>query len=275
MISTPALVGSKTTNGHVTSTPALIGGLVPYEDDSDSESAINTKSSTKTEATLPNVRTATTEATLPNPKTDTTLPKAVCLPTAKPQTFSFVPLSVTVNGLKKVQQESKVPGLPTTETADPNLAIRKTSSGTWLVTDVDQHNPSIASDGSCGSTTSNWVITPAREAAPAQPCDAPHATSPWTVTPSARATQNGSENKLLSQDVVEAVSAVKAPVFERVQFPVTSSRKRGSVDDGSDNDDGDDVDRGRNKKVKKSVVAPSNNFNSYDSQVNTLIFLGH
>ena len=255
VITAPVLIGPKITNGHVTSAPTLIGGLVPYEDDSDSESAINTKASTKAEATLPNEKTLTTEATLPNLKTDAALPKPVAMQqTAKPQSFSFVPRSVTVNGLKKVQQASK-PVLPT-ETADPNLATRKSASGTWLVTDVDQHNPSIASDGSCGSTTGNWVVTPT-PAAPPQPSDTPRATSPWTVTDK------------LPQDVVEAVSAVKETIFKRVKFPVTSSRKRGSVD-SSDECDDDDDDRSRTKKVKKSLVttsATSNNFNSDDSQV--------
>jgi hypothetical protein len=170
---------------------------------------------------------------------------------------------VTVNVLKKSQSEYE-PVLPAT-TIDATLATRKSSSGTWLVTDLDVHTPSIASDGSWGSTTSNWVVTPAKAAASHTP-DAPRVTSPLTVTQLVKTSpQNGDEKRSWSQEIVKEGS-----VFERLQFPVTSSRKRGSVDDSDADYDNGELDRGRTKKVKKSVTALSSNYSTHDSQVKAL-----
>jgi ubiquitin carboxyl-terminal hydrolase 36/42 len=236
---------AKITNGHVT--PIKNGGLVPYDDDSDSESPPNNSSKEATKST-----------------------------SIKPE-FSTVPRSVNV-GLDKVVavQEPKA-SLPTEAGHTVPVAVHKSASGTWHITDVDHHNPSIASDGSCGSTSGKWIVTPA-PANNVRICEGPKATSPWTVTPLLKKSLLALEpvQKLSEQAIddpnypIEPVSRVKEPVLVRVMFPVTQARKRGSMDD-SDGDDYDaEFDRGRTKKVRKAIIAPSNSFNSQDPMVNNL-----
>ena len=184
---------------------------------------------------------------------------------------------MTVNTLKKVPSQELKATLPTAlndASITSPVAKHKSASGTGLVTDVDHHNPSVTSDGSCGSTSGKWVVTPA-PATPVKLSNVPHATSPWTVTPLVNKSSPATEPETKTQEPtiddpnipVEPVSHVKEPVLVRVPFPVMPARKRGSMDD-SDADDYDaEFDRGRTKKVKKAIIAPSNNFNSQDSMV--------
>jgi hypothetical protein len=256
-------------------------GLVPYEDDSDSESMGSTAA---------------------KPSQLTALVKPITTSSLSP----FVPRAVTVNVLKKVQESKSA--LPTTSEVPTTAAVaattitptattstsfetRKSASGTWMVTDVDHHNPSIASDGSCGSTSGNWVVTPATAATPAKPVgDAPRVTSPWTVTPLKKSSssplevndvkqkadvpKNGTSNGLPKESetlqLVEHPQQEHKPKLIREPFPLVSTpaRKRGSVDD-SDADDYDaEFDRGRTKKVRKAIMAPSNGNGSHEQRSN-------
>lgn len=258
-------------------------GLVPYDYDSDSESMGSTAA---------------------KPSQPTALVKPITTSSLSP----FVPRAVTVNVLKKVQEsKSALPTTsevsttaavavtttaPTTSTTSTSFETRKSASGTWMVTDVDHHNPSIASDGSCGSTSGNWVVTPAAAATiPAKPVgDVPRVTSPWTVTPlkktsssplevndvkqKADVTKNGTTNGLPKESdtlqLVEHPQQEHKPKLIREPFPLVSTpaRKRGSVDD-SDADDYDaEFDRGRTKKVRKAIMAPSNGNGSHEQRSN-------
>ena len=53
--------------------------------------------------------------------------------------------------------------------APPPVERKNSSSGVWTVTDVDQHNPSVNSDNSTGSTSGSWVIKPASGNTPPPP----------------------------------------------------------------------------------------------------------
>ena len=53
--------------------------------------------------------------------------------------------------------------------APPPVERKNSSSGVWTVTDVDQHNPSVNSDNSTGSTSGSWVIKPASANTPPPP----------------------------------------------------------------------------------------------------------
>ena len=53
--------------------------------------------------------------------------------------------------------------------AGPPVERKNSSSGVWTVTDVDQHNPSVNSDNSTGSTSGSWVIKPASGNTPPPP----------------------------------------------------------------------------------------------------------
>ena len=225
-------------------------GLVPYEDDSDSEigSTVNGKSLESVSAVSqlkPMIRPALTSP--------------------------FVPRAVTVNVIKKDQEQKQVlppiistashprppPSLSPSTEASEKL---KTSSGTWTVTDVDHHNPSVASDGSCGSTSGTWIVMPvAASPMKKQSNDAIKSTSPWTVMPNDAKSnidkidkdESGSENNSIS------VMPTGSKLVREPFVPPILARKRLSVDD-SDNDDYDaELDRGRTKKVRKAITAPS------------------
>jgi len=261
-------VVSLATNGH--QTPAPKTNLVPYDDDSDSEAATTAKSSEVVKVTPPP----------PPPQPKQTPPAANGNP--------FVPRSVTVNALKREQELKPVlppaskPLLPSpnssTDSSSASIETRKSASGNWTVTDVDHHNPSIASDGSCGSTSGTWKVTSTK------PNEVKTAASPWTplaskgspVEPSTTTvsekgivsnggTTNGNghaadNGHIKNEPEVKQADQQQQPRLVREAFEpsiFSTARKRGSVDD-SDADDYDaEFDRGRTKKVRKAITAPT------------------
>lgn len=129
---------------------------------------------------------------------------------------AFVPRSVQV---KAMQQQSK--------------------SGAWTVTDLDQHNPSVNSDNSTGSTNGTWMVKDAKENN--------------IVRHQSNGTTNGSTSPSSS-----CSEQKKRKSFGYSSF---SSRKRSSLDESFSGDvqynnkveDYDaELDRGRTKKVKKA-----------------------
>ena len=271
---TTSVAATVATNGHHANPLVKSKGLVPYEDDSDSE---------------------TMASTVAKPSK----PSALVKPIATSSLSPFVPRAVTVNVLKKFQESKSVlsqasevaptTAAATTTTTSSSFETRKSASGTWMVTDVDHHNPSITSDGSCGSTSGNWTVTSATPAK--QMGETPRVTSPWTVTPLKKTsssspvevkgvkpksdsiknvTSNGLAKESETLQLVEHPQQEHKPKLIREPFPLvtTPARKRGSVDD-SDADDYDaEFDRGRTKKVRKAVLAPSNENGSHDQRSN-------
>ena len=246
-------------------------GLVPYDDDSDSESS----------ASAGKLKTFGAPS----------LPK----PTRPVVSSPFVPRAVTVNAIKREQEQSKPAPAPSLPLPVPALSadnqlqqlpssslaasasaaeVLKSASGQWTVTDVDHdHNPSVASDGSCGSTSGTWTVT-STVGTPVKRLngESVRSTSPWTVMP---LNKNGSvagdvdaERKKVVSVNEASSSAPEVPVqaaainTKLVREPfvppsLSTARKRGSVDD-SDNDEYDaELDRGRTKKVRKVITAPS------------------
>ena len=121
--------------------------------------------------------------------------------------------------------------LPGAGVAPPPVERKNSSSGVWTVTDVDQHNPSVNSDNSTGSTSGSWVIKPASANTPPPPPPKTngHSSIPSPVKKSLTPHTNGSKGPDLSRSdgyeqiaqvmifVTNALIYFKVFVFENFQ----------------------------------------------------------
>ncbi len=118
---------------------------------------------------------------------------------------SFIPRSVTVKNLQH-QTKPASPSPTPTSTANGNgngngKVVATAVGGKWTVSDVEQHNPSVHSDNSTGSTSCNWTISANNGSRPSSAMSddttASHSSaSKWTVTPLKKAIQEPAVSSL-------------------------------------------------------------------------------
>ena len=186
---------------------------------------------------------------------------------------SFVPRALTV---KKLAGAEKKHQQPSTLAASASQTIQATTKN-WTVTDNDQHNPSVHSDNSTGSTTGGWIITNQTSSTNSRPASAmsDDSKSKWTVTPLQRAIEEDSTTtskpstptssttstaSASSSSSSSSSSSEKKRKFSMCDSEERSARKRPSIDENADEtDDYDaDLDRGRTKKVKRIELISNN-----------------
>jgi len=269
--------------------------LVPYDDDdedSDDSSAlqsISTHSGNSEQKTAGSGggRPGVSNAPSPTPSSTSS--------TNSGKKMLFLPRSVAVNNKQQHQSPKPVPpqggsngnpatlggsSLPGAGVAPPPVERKNSSSGVWTVTDVDQHNPSVNSDNSTGSTSGSWVIKPASGNTPPPPPPKTngHSSIQSPVKKSLTPHTNGSKGPDLSRsdgyeqiaqrgDLKGSATTTVRTVVDEGAFAKSlatdtprkranngsSSNGRGESGDFDDDDEYDaDFDRGRTKKVKKS-----------------------
>ena len=243
------MVRAKGTNGHSggSSVNRLISGLVPYDEDSDSDSGPS------------HVGNGTSPLKPPPPKKSN--------PQLSMPTFPFMPRSVvlknansnggnslnppTVNRpatpmLGSAASGATPPQSLSSSTGEPKAT--NSSSGAWKVSDSECHNPSVHSDNSTGSTSSGWRVS-----------SRPGSSQEVRKEPSANPTPVIPANTLLA-------NASNDFNKTKVQPPSPSRLQNGSSGDGGSNgyhkqdtlkrrssieEYESELDRGRTKKVKQ------------------------